>query len=105
LDEYRDSGYDRGHLAPSGDEPDAPWQFQGFAPSNVVPQNPNENRKFRADMGFAVRDLVLAGGDDVYVAAGRIFGPDHPPPRRGWVQVPMLLFKAVYDETAGIAGV
>lgn len=105
LDHYRHSGYDRGHMAPSGDEPDEASQFQSFALSNIVPQNANDNRYLWADIEFAVRELVLAGGDDVYVVTGPIFGNDDAPALNGHVQVPALLFKAVYDPAGGIAGV
>ncbi|GAB2295009.1 hypothetical protein Dimus_029197 [Dionaea muscipula] len=105
LDDYRHSGCDRGHMAPSGDEPDEASQFQSFALSNIVPQNANDNRYLWADIEFSVRELVLAGGDDVYVVTGPIFGRDDPPALNGHVQVPALLFKAVYDPAGAIAGV
>lgn len=105
LEDYWHSGYDRGHMAPSGDEPDAASRFQSFALSNIVPQNWNDNRYLWADIEFAVRELVLVGGDDVYVVTGPIFEDDDPPPLSGRVQVPALLFKAVYDPASGIAGV
>lgn len=105
LEAFRHSGWDRGHMAPSGDEPDAKSQFQSFSLSNMVPQNPDDNRNLWAGIETAVRELVLAGGDDVYVVTGPIFRPDDPPALRGGVQVPSLIFKAVLDPRAGIAGV
>ena len=42
LDEYRGSGYDRGHMAPSGDEPDARSQYESCALSNMVPQDADD---------------------------------------------------------------
>lgn len=44
LEDYRHSGYDRGHIATSGDEPDETSQFQSFALSNTVSQNADNNR-------------------------------------------------------------
>lgn len=105
LEDYWHSGYDRGHMAPSGDEPDEASQFQSFALSNIVPQNADDNRYLWADIEFAVRELVLAGGDDVYVVTGPIFGDEDAPALNGRVQVPALLFKAVYDPAGRIAGV
>lgn len=105
LEDYWHSGYDRGHMAPSGDEPDEASRFQSFALSNIVPQNANDNRYLWADIEFAVRELVLVGGDDVYVVTGPIFEDDDPPALNSQVQVPALLFKAVYDPAGKIAGV
>jgi len=105
LEDYWHSGYDRGHMAPSGDEPDEASQFQSYALSNIVPQNADDNRYLWADIEFAVRELVLAGGDDVYVVTGPIFGDADAPALNGRVQVPALLFKAVYDPAGRIAGV
>ena len=105
LRSFFHSGYDRGHMAPSGDEPDAASQMQSFVLSNMIPQNADDNRNLWADIEMAVRELVLAGGDDVYVVTGPIFRADDPPPLRGGVQVPAMIFKAVLDPRAGIAGV
>jgi endonuclease G len=104
LEDYRGSGYDRGHMAPSGDEPDATSQYESFTLSNMVPQNSNDNRFLWAEIETAVRELVLAGGDEVYVVTGPMF--DAQAPRlQGRVEVPAYIYKAVYDATAGFAGV
>ena len=36
--DYRNSGYDRGHMVPSGDMPDYQSQIQTFTSSNIIPQ-------------------------------------------------------------------
>ena len=105
LEDYRGSGYDRGHMAPSGDEPDARAQYESFALSNMVPQDSNDNRYLWADIEMAVRELVLAGGDEVYVVTGPLFDPNGAVTLHGRVEVPTFLFKAVYDPAAGVAGV
>jgi endonuclease G, mitochondrial len=105
LDEYRGSGYDRGHMAPSGDEPDARSQYESFALSNMVPQDANDNRYLWADIETAVRELVLAGGDEIYVVTGPLFNPNGALALHGRLEVPTFIFKAVYDPAGGFAGV
>jgi endonuclease G len=105
LEEYRDSGYDRGHMAPSGDEPDGFSQYQSFALSNMIPQNANDNRYLWAGIETAVRELVLSGRDEVFVVTGPLFEKNAPGALGGQVAIPAFIFKAVYDPAAGIAGV
>jgi endonuclease G, mitochondrial len=105
LGEFRGSGWDRGHMAPSGDEPDEQSQYESFALSNMIPQNPNDNRYLWADIETAVRELVLANEDDVYVITGPLFETNRAPALQGRVEIPSYIFKAVYDPAAGIAGV
>jgi endonuclease G len=103
--EYRASGFDRGHMAPSGDEPDGRCQYESFALSNMIPQDPNDNRYLWADIETTVREFVLAGGDEIYVVTGPLFIPNGAEALRGQVEVPTFIYRAVYVPSAGFAGV
>lgn len=72
LDDYRGSGYDRGHLAPSGDMPDEESQQQSFSLANMIPQAPRLNRGVWEGIESAVRDLAVREGE-VYVVTGPVF--------------------------------
>ncbi|PYD79754.1 endonuclease [Komagataeibacter oboediens] len=98
LEDYRRSGFDRGHMTPSGDEPDRQTQAQTFYLSNIVPQTPALNRGIWAGVEMAVRDLALQVGELLivtgpgYDAEIDTIGPDH-------VFVPAFTWKAVYLPT------
>ena len=102
LADYALSGLDRGHMAPSGDMPDAASQQQSFSLANMVPQEPRLNRGLWERIESAVRDLAVRRGE-LYVVTGPVFAG-----RRlatvGDVLVPTHVFKAVLDPRRRSAG-
>ncbi len=105
LADYRRSGFDRGHMTPSGDMPDEAAQQQTFSLANMVPQTAELNRGIWEGVESAVRHLAAREGE-LYLVTGPAFvgerirsvGPDG-------VLVPSSTWKAVYDPKAGGAGV
>jgi endonuclease G, mitochondrial len=102
LADYLRSGYDRGHMAPSGDMPDLAAQAESFSLANVVPQDPTDNRYLWSDIESAARRLAVDEGE-VYVVTGPIFEGDEVATLRGRVLVPTHLFKAVLLPRRGLA--
>jgi len=105
LADWKHSGYDRGHLSPSGDFPGSVAQEQSYALSNVVPQTARLNRGAWEGVESAVRGLANTDGE-IFVVTGVLF-PDHDPVTVGpdHVMVPTGLWKAVYDPAANGAAV
>ena len=105
LDDYRRSGYDRGHMTPSGDMPDERAQEQTFSLANMVPQTGALNRGIWEGVESAVRHLATREGE-LYLVSGPAFhganlrsiGPDG-------VLVPSSTWKAVYDPRRQATGV
>ncbi|MBE7213228.1 MAG: DNA/RNA non-specific endonuclease [Gluconacetobacter diazotrophicus] len=105
LADYHRSGFDRGHMAPSGDMPDEAAQGQSFSLANMVPQRGALNRGVWAGIEMAVRELAEREGE-LFVVTGpafkgkrlRTIGPDA-------VLVPSSTWKAVYDPRTGGTGV
>ena len=68
--DYRGSGYDRGHLAPSGDRTRRVKDNSAtFLMSNMMPQSPANNREVWRELEEYSRDLV-SQGKELYIVAG-----------------------------------
>lgn len=100
LSDYVRSGYDRGHMAPSGDMPDPVAQQQSFSLANIVPQAPELNRGQWEGVESAVRQLAEREGE-LYVVTGPAFQGTELKTLNGRVLVPTATWKAVYDPASG----
>ena len=102
LDDYKNSGYDRGHMAPAGDMPTAQAMAQSFSLANMVPQAPDHNRGVWArSVEMATRSYVKRAAGDVYVITGPVYAPSialSPSIGPGHVRVPKYVFKLMYDQ-------
>jgi endonuclease G len=105
LKDFVRSGYDRGHMSPSGDMPNATAQYESFALSNMIPQDPDNNRNLWEGVESAVRAHVNEAGE-LYVVTGPVYGTGGSLKRmNGRVLIPNQIFKAVYDKKRQQAGV
>lgn len=95
LDDYRKSGYDRGHLAPSADMTEPHTMHESFSLANMIPQHPANNRGVWANIERAVRSTVFQVGD-IYVVTGVAFLGDKVQALKGRVLVPTHVWKAIY---------
>lgn len=97
LDDYRGSGFDRGHMAPAGDMAGDEAMAQSFSLANMVPQYAINNRKAWAGIEKATRKYVMRASGNVYVITGPVFDGTPPTIGANHVWVPQHLFKLVYD--------
>ncbi len=97
-DDYKHSGFDRGHMAPAGDMPTANAMAQSFSFANMVPQSPKLNRGLWADIERDTRHYVNRTSGPVYVFTGPLF-LTKPQPTIGQnkVWIPSHTFKLVLD--------
>lgn len=103
LADYRRSGFDRGHMTPSGDAATVEAQEQTFTLANVVPQTPALNEGIWTGVEMAVRHLAQRDGA-VFVVTGPAFRDSMRGIGRN-VLVPSSTWKAIYDPQVGGAGV
>ena len=91
LNDYRRSGYDRGHLAPAADFKNNESDMQrSFLLSNIAPQNSGLNRNAWAGLEDATRECAASLGE-LHVVTGTI--PSNLK-IKGRVSVPSAFFKA-----------
>jgi endonuclease G len=106
LNDYRNSGYDRGHMAPAADfkRSDAAMSATFFL-SNMTPQRPNLNRRIWAQLEERVRNLARSHGS-IWIFTGPVFldangQPTQPRSTIGRrVAVPTHFYKVILCEHA-----
>jgi len=96
LVDYKRSGFDRGHLVPSANEPTPKAQQESFSLANMIPQVAESNRGIWSAIEGATRHLANTRGE-VYVVTGPVFQGTNLQRIGGRVLVPTHVFKAIYD--------
>jgi endonuclease G len=108
LEDYKGSGFDRGHMAPSGDMPSAKAQRESFSLANMIPQNACLNEEMWEGIETAVRQLAT-DEEEVYVVTGPIYPKDANVQVQAIgesnVLVPTEVFKAIFVPSMNQAGV
>ena len=97
-DDYRRSGYSRGHLVPFGDlNYDAEAGRETFLYSNMAPQLPEHNAAVWRELEDNVRDWAVEHGA-LYIVTGPVVGlsPKRIGPNR--VAVPEAFYKVLLSE-------
>lgn len=102
LYSFAKSGYDRGHLTPNSDTTMA-GRSETYLLSNIVGQDPENNRGIWSDIEGAVRHEVKRAGD-LFVITGPLFQGDNIQSLRGGVLIPTALFKCIYEQRRNQGG-
>lgn len=95
LADYRRSGYDRGHLAPSADMAGLEAQRESFTLANIAPQSATLNRGPWADLEIELRKYARRV-PETYIVTGLLFeGAKLQTTPTGRVYVPTSFWKAI----------
>lgn len=100
ADYRRGSGFDRGHLAPSGDFPDKAAQAESFSLANVIPQHSVSNRRTWSHIETSTRRLARQYGTIQVVTGPAFVGA---PKTLGRLRIPDFIWKAIYVPGVGAA--
>lgn len=101
TNDYKHSGYDRGHMAPAADMKwDEHVMKESFYLSNICPQNPNLNGGVWKDLEEQVRDLASQKGK-IFVACGPIVNDMSNTIGENKVVVPQAFYKVLLQEENG----
>ncbi len=93
--DYTRTGFDRGHLCPSGDRTDSTADnLATFVYTNVVPQTVASNTGTWKSLETEERALTQAG-NHLFIIAGSIFATTPPATIGSGVAVPTSMFKVV----------
>ncbi len=99
LEDYKGSGYDRGHLCPAGDmKINQTAMSESFYLSNMSPQKPDFNRGIWEKLESQVRKWAIEN-KHLYIITGGVLKGDLPTIGVNKVGVPKYYYKVVLDYT------
>lgn len=101
LEDYKRSGYSRGHMAPAGDMSTPEGKAQSFSLANMAPQDSKHNSGAWARIEKDTRRYIERSRGDVFVITGPLFEGVQESIGANQVRVPSHFFKLVYDATNG----
>jgi len=105
LNDYKDSGYDRGHLCPAADmKISEKAMSETFFLSNMSPQFPAFNRGKWSNLEKLVRSYIKDISDTLYIVTGPVFIGNKGSIGKNKVTVPGFYYKAIYSPKRGGIG-
>lgn len=104
LSDFRGSGFDRGHLAPSANRADRLDQNQSFALTNIVAQAPKANQENWRHIEESVRTTITKNRESAYIITGPLFISKKLRKLGNGVLVPSHTYKVVFYPERQVMG-
>ena len=101
LNDFKRSGWSRGHMTPAGDMSTPEGKSQSFSLANVVPQDSSHNRGVWSKIEQDTRRYVRRAKGDVFVITGPLFGKVPQTIGEDKVRVPGSIYKVALDSSTG----
>lgn len=96
-DDYRRSGFDRGHLVPAGDmKQNFTAMSESFFMTNMTPQNPSFNSGIWNTLEAHVRDEVLKLGAAIVITAPVLLKTQIYPRLKTNISIPDYFYKIIF---------
>lgn len=97
LEDYKGSGYDRGHIAPAADMAfNQTAMSESFYLSNMSPQHPSFNRGYWKKLESEVRNWAYSRGQ-IFVASGPVLNQSFNQIGPNNVSIPKYYYKVLLD--------
>ena len=103
LQDFARSGFDRGHICPSADAFSSTSQNETFYLSNMIPQDPNNNRNLHEGIETVTRAEAKKRGD-LFVVTGTLYSGKNLRSLNNRVIVPTGIYKCLYDPNSHETG-
>lgn len=93
---YKNSGYDKGHMAPAADfKFSDKAMYESFSIANVAPQRPRLNRIYWYKLEQKIREIIDYA-DTTYIITGHMPNLYNKDKIKNKVYIPCKFFKAIY---------
>ena len=103
--DYKQSGFDRGHMCPSADRTDnAANNDLVFTMANIIPQTPDNNQGVWEHLEADCREMAKAGNELLIICGPAGFSGEHIN-RNGPVLVPAFTWKIIVSVPNGLGSV
>lgn len=95
-EDYKFSGFDKGHMVPAGDASNDEEMYSTFLMTNMTPQHPSLNRVTWRELEYSIRSVAWRERVDIKVITGALYAQQPKTVGDKRVPIPSGYFKIAY---------